>query len=116
MLRAAGGYVKPSDDLRPRVMETVRTVRGERRARRRIGRFAILFLFVVLCANALGDQMQRLLTGPADSSRIVDANRIYSASESRVVGGHVDSGWGLVEAFVDLRCRQAESFRPAMRF
>ena len=43
LIRDAGNYVQPSDDLRPRVMEAVRSQRVERVAQRRIWQSALWF-------------------------------------------------------------------------
>lgn len=114
LVRAAGGYVLPSEDLRPRVLETARTVRSERRAQTRIGRFARWIVILAIFADAVGHQLQTHWPSVHDRSTLVDAQQVFSLVEMRVSPGHHDLGWGLVEAYSELRNRQAQFLRPAL--
>src|SRR4051812_31846204 len=61
LVRAAGHYVQPSFDLRPRVLEAAREQRSERRARKYIRRMAcaVFFLFWALHVADRDDGAER---------------------------------------------------------
>jgi hypothetical protein len=106
LIRASADFVQPSRDLRPRVLEAGRLENGERRARRRIGRagsFAAMLAFFTVSAVEWIDTSDtfRHLTLVASAS--------HAASMRDGSGG--DSGWALVEAYTELRRRQAEVLR-----
>jgi hypothetical protein len=109
MVRAAGGYVGASDDLRPRVLETARVQCSERRAQRCIRQAAV---FVVLSA-VLTMSSGRGLDSASDAPRfasLVNAESIFLRAES----GGGDCGWGMVDAFTELRLQQAKALRFAL--
>lgn len=111
MVRAAGDYVQASEDLRPRVLETARAQSGEQRAQRCIRQVA---LFVVLLAIFTPSGRHRLETGDAPQQRSLaaaDSESMFSRAETIVARSGGDLGWGMVEAFTELRRRQAEVFR-----
>lgn len=114
LLCAAGGYVKPSEDLRPRVIESARAARGERRVRRRLRGFFFTLLLCLLCADVLDGPLKQFAIDPRAPGRIVDAEDLFRLSESRADHPGNDSAWGLVEAFNEMRQQQLQSFRPAM--
>jgi len=113
-VRAAGEYVRPSDDLRPRVLETVRVERGERRARRRIGRVGMLILAMALVLQWTGGPIDHVLGRPTDSRLLLSADDLFVVAESHLLRRGVDMGWGMVDVYSDLRSRQAKLLRPAM--
>jgi hypothetical protein len=97
LVREAGGYVRPSEELRPRVLETARAEAGEHQARRRIWQVALAIALLGLLFSAAGTRWEIasplpgvLLQVPADRQQ---------------AGG--DAGWSMVESFTDLRRRQA---------
>jgi hypothetical protein len=110
MVQAAGGYVEASDDLRPRVLESARTHCREQRARRRIQKAAVFVLLLAgftTSATGVLDTPRpgsELALGAADSSSIHSRARAYAARRG-------DIGWGMVEAFTELRRRQSAAFR-----
>src|SRR5262245_58913900 len=53
LIRAAGGYVGASDDLRPRVLEAARLQRHERRAQRWLRRSAVAVLLIAMVGSVL---------------------------------------------------------------
>jgi hypothetical protein len=110
LVRAAGGYVQPSRDLRPRILETARLERGERRARRWIRHAAASF--VLLAVLTLPNGRGFATAGSHYSAMLasVDANAIFSRAESKVDRSR-DFSWGMVEAFTDLRHHQAGFLR-----
>ena len=107
LVRAAGDYVQPSRDLRPRVLEAARLESGERQARRRISRLA---LCAALLAVITMSGMERP-EGPGMFQQItlVAAESHFDSETGARTGG--DSGWALVEAYTELRRRQAEVLR-----
>jgi hypothetical protein len=113
-VRAAGEYVRPSDELRPRVLETARLEGGERRARRRIGRFGLAMVAAILLLQSGGGPVERVLGRPTEARLWLSADDLYVVAESRMLRRGVDLGWGMVDAFSDLRARQAKALRPAM--
>lgn len=110
-VRAAAGYVRASDDLRPRVLESARVQRCERRAQRWIRQAAV---FVVLLATVTASIRPTL-----DSSAFHQANWLFAGSDAifshagakTAHGG--DLAWGLVDSFTELRRRQADAFNLA---
>ena len=105
----AGDYVRASEDLRPRVLETARSQHGQRRARRRIWQSAVCVLLIGLFVTSVFRQ-------PALFGSALEANSGASQLLSGVetVTRETDSSWGIVESFTELRRRQAELLRLAL--
>ncbi len=108
LIRAAGNFVVPSENLRPRTLEAAREAAADRMGFYRLAR---LFLVLLFC-SALSIPALDQLTAWHDKSvspsvaEIQDqANRI---STEKGVGPH----WGLYEAFSRLRSNQAENLSP----
>jgi hypothetical protein len=105
LVRAAGGYVQPSRDLRPRVLEAARLESGELQARRCIGRVAIF-------AALLGVFTMSGIERPAGPGAFHRFTLVAAASHTdSETGASADSGWALVDAYTELRRRQAEVLR-----
>lgn len=105
LILAAGNFVRPSDDLRPQVLEVARTERQERRMQRNLARMAaVVFLMITVIsayrqpANAAGGQV----FSPKMEAVSLDAET--SARPN-------DPSWETVESFTDLRRRQAALLR-----
>lgn len=109
VVRSASQYVRASSDLRPRVLETARLQNGERRARRHIGHVAVIALLLALFTNSA---MDRLETPESFRQLAMVAAMSPTYSVSAEAGG--DSGWALVEAYVEVRRRQAAVLRPTL--
>jgi hypothetical protein len=110
ILLAAGGYVRPTDDLRPRVLEAARLQRRERRARQWIRGLAAA---VVLTAGgaALVDPLVSSEGERGLAWRGVTSQTLYADAEARsIASGGLN--WGIVDAFRDLREEQREALRP----
>jgi len=110
MVRAAGEYVRASDDLRPRVLEAVRQQYGEQRARRRIKHVAA---FVLPLAIFTGAQWREL-----DDERLRPSNGLLAAAIHEVVSSAPvatargdDGDWRMIDAFTKLRRQQAQVLR-----
>jgi hypothetical protein len=110
MLLAAGGYVRPADDLRPRVLEAARAQRRERRAQRWIRGLAAA---VVLTAGgaALVDPLVAPTGERGIAWRGITSQSLFADAEERsdASGG---LSWGVVDAFRELREEQREALRP----
>ena len=105
-IHAAGAYVRASDDLRPRVLESARIERHEWQVQLVIRHTAIL---VVLFASL----MSAFRSPPNSSVDLQSWNWLAASSDSLLIptrataihGG--DLAWQLVESFTELRRRQA---------
>jgi hypothetical protein len=107
MVRAAGHYVRASDDLRPRVLEAVRAQRGERRARRWIARSAAAVIALMLLSAYAVAWLQS--QDGLDEFSLTEVER----QQAVVQGGMAEGGgWPIVKAFADLRQRQTEVLAP----
>ncbi len=108
LIRAAGNYVVPSENLRPRTLEAARE-----KAADRVGffRLAKLFLILLFCSAVSIPALERLTAwhdrsvSPSVSEMQDQASRIAT---EKGVGPH----WGLYEAFKRLRNRQADNLSP----
>ncbi len=109
LVRSAGNYVRPSEDLRPRVLETARVARKERQAQR-------WTLHMAACALLCGVLAAALQTPSAVATRETAAAAIgYRLLwNSQPTIGTSDASWNMVDSFTELRRRQAELLRPAM--
>ncbi len=108
MVRSAADYVQVSNDMRPRVMEAARERSGERRARRFIhqaGLFAALLMWCVTASVGrldMRDDLRDLTLATTGS---------YPISNNRISGGASGAAWALVDAYTELRERQADVLR-----
>jgi hypothetical protein len=109
-VRAAGGYVQPSRDLRPRILEIARLECGERRARRWIRQVAASFVLLAVFTLPNGRGLATADSHYPAMLASVDANAIFSQAESKVDRSR-DFSWRMVEAFTDLRHQQAGILR-----
>ena len=109
LVRSAGDYVRPSDDLRPRVLENARAVRKERQARRWIGHMAACALVCGLLAAALQTPST---VATRESATAALGYRLFWNTQ-RTIGTN-DTSWSMVDSFTELRRRQAELLRPAL--
>lgn len=96
LVREAGGYVRPSEELRPRVLETARAEAGEHQARRRIWQVALAIALLGLLSSAATTRWD--LASPLPGV-------LHLQPAGQQAGG--DAGWSMVESFTDLRRRQA---------
>jgi hypothetical protein len=109
LVRSAADYVRPSDDLRPRVLECARSVTKERQAKRWIGHLAT-------CALALGllvaATRQPDAAASREPARAALGYRLLWTAQPTI--GASDASWSMVDSFTELRRRQAELLRPAL--
>jgi hypothetical protein len=105
LIRAAGNYVVPSDNLRPRTLEAARESADDRAGFFRLAR---LFLVLLFCCAVSVPALDRLAAwhdksvAPSGAEIQNQANQIAT---EKGVGPH----WGLYEAFNRLRNHQVES-------
>jgi hypothetical protein len=108
MVRSAANYVQVSNDLRPRVLEAAREKSGERRARRFIRQAALFAALLTWCVTAsvsrldIRDDLRELTLATTGS---------YPISNNRISGGASSEAWALVDAYTELRERQADVLR-----
>jgi hypothetical protein len=110
-IRAAGQYVQPSRDLRPRVIEAARTNRTERKAQRHLKHLAVFVVVLAVFAVSGRNALDRNQPHSSGMTAGADAERIYARAELGIAHGG-DLGWALVEAFTELKHEQSEVLRP----
>ena len=108
IVRSAANYVQVSKDLRPRVLDSARLTNGERRVRRHIHQAALIAAILTWCVTAsvnrldMRDDLRELSLATASS---------YPISNNRISIGAGDAAWVLVDAYTELRGRQADVLR-----
>ena len=110
-IRAAGNYVRPSEDLRPRTLEAAREHCGDRRAEQKLGGFVIAVLLLVMIsppAVRFLDVLRSQSTSP--SARQLQDRGLEYATDPRI-----GSNFGLTEAFTQLRRLQADRLGQTMK-
>jgi hypothetical protein len=100
-IRAAGHYVQPSFDLRPRTLETIRTHRA--RQRRHI-QVASICLAIVVLLTLPGTRREQHPSKLAVTNTAEIHLRAYQMASVAGVG----PTWALVEAFLEVRADQIE--------
>ena len=104
LVLASGGYVRASDDLRPRVLETARMELRERRVQHAMRRTLFCVLLVGACTSA-----QVSVDSSHDFPKLAAAvSRIEAPAAAVPMGDKNDVGWIIVDAFTELRRQQAE--------
>lgn len=111
LVRAAGQYVVPSDNLRPRVLEAAREKRNDQRGRRKI----LQCVAAILLCGALSLPLAERMEVWRDHTKSPSANdlelRAIQLSSRSNDGPH----WGLLEAFNQLRESQATRLQRSLR-
>lgn len=102
LVRAACNYVRPSDDLRPRVLETARAESHQRWAQRRIWQVALVIALLGVCSTSVRSRME---VAAPPSRMALEAGAMARRAE---IG---NDGWNVVESFTDLRRRHAAMLR-----
>jgi hypothetical protein len=102
LVLAAGNYVRPSDDLRPRVLETARAESHERWAQRRIWQVALVIALLGVFSTSVRG---RLEVAAPPSGIALGAGAMARPAEFG------NDGWNMVESFTDLRRRHAAMLR-----
>jgi hypothetical protein len=102
-IRAAGAYVVPSDDLRPRTLEAARELSEDRRTGIRLGRFAVVLLLFIVISAPLAERAAAWYERATSPSAAELQAHALEIAQARNVG----PDWGLFEAFTRLRRMQA---------
>ena len=104
MIRAAGGYVGASDDLRPRVLEAAQQQTGERSMRRRLRRVALVVVFLAVVSAEFRQRLDKRSTfdGPLGAVQL-DAMNSMTPATAR----DGDGDWRMIDAFTRLKQQQA---------
>jgi hypothetical protein len=103
MIRSAGDFIQPSDDLRPRALESASEYCSDQRARRKMVGIAMLclsLLGLVILRAPDSEALRLRATAPSSAEIQKQASMLESLP-------HVGSDWGLAEAFTRLRRHQA---------
>lgn len=108
LLQVAGGFVEPSADLRPRVLESVRVEQRRRQTRTRL---TLAAAAVVVAVVAGGLQMTRFGQAVTKASTREQIARAIDAPETATQARADSAIWGLADAFWRVRERRAEAWR-----
>ncbi len=106
IVRAAGGYVCPTDDLRPKALEAAKFASWQRRISLRLGGMALLvslFNFTGLPEHFVPS---RLGLGA------IQSEELYRRAAQNVHEKGTSSHWALFEVFSEHRRNQAKRLRP----
>jgi hypothetical protein len=98
LVRAAGGYVRPSETLRPRLLDAARAESRERWAQQKMWQVALVVALWGALSTASGNRWQ---AASPFSAALLQAE----VQERPVEVGA--AGWSVVDSFTDLRRRQA---------
>jgi hypothetical protein len=111
MVRAAGDFLEVTEDLRPQTLERARD--ESRRASTRFW-IAVVAAVVVILATSAGLLRSRLSsTPPLLAGVCADSDQLYETARHKAAQANADPHWSLVDAFSELRRRQASLFRDA---
>jgi hypothetical protein len=113
LVRAAGSYVRASDDLRPRVLEAARLHCRERRAQRWIRRAAMILVMLTWLTLIGRDGLQRERSRPLGIVVAAGFDEFF-APTAAANERNADGDWRLFEAFQKLRHQQAQVLRCAL--
>ena len=113
VVRSAGVYVHPTEDLRPRTMEAARAANGQRRLYNRLGSLVLCLMLAV--TSGLPGILARLHFGPTEgSAQAVRQFDLHQQATMRILHAGLDPTWAVYEAFAQLRSQQAELFEDSM--
>jgi hypothetical protein len=109
LIRSAGNYVRPGDDLRPRTLEAARHARGKRRWNKQVAAVAAAVVLLAVC-NIPGR-----FAPPDVASRTSEATvaREFELRQqtAKSAGLSFNPSWAWFEAFWELRHQQAKRIR-----
>lgn len=109
LVRAAGRYVRASDDLRPRTLEAARHATSWRRWNRSLGSLAVAAVLLAIC-NVPGRFIPAAReTTPATATVMQEFELRQQAAKG--MGFSFNPSWAWVEAFFALRDQQAEMIK-----
>ena len=102
LIRDAGNYVRPSDDLRPQILEDARIGRRERRALDRIWQLVLVLMFFTVVVGSRKSIPPRELIP------------VHPVSGESWSDDRDNPGWEAVDAYNETRRRQAALFRVSL--
>ena len=105
MVRGAGEYLDVSDDLRPRTLEEARDDSRETWTRSWIAVLAVVVVFLSMYAGKFRGRLNSVSSHKAAVS--ANCDQLYDAARQKAAQANVDPSWSLVDAFSELRQRQA---------
>jgi hypothetical protein len=108
LVRSAGNYVQVSKDLRPRVLDAARLTTGERQIRRYIRQAALMAALLTWCVTA---SVNRLDMRDDLRELTFSSTNVYPVSNTQISNGAGNAAWSLVDAYTELRSRQADVLR-----
>jgi len=114
LIRSAKNYVRASDDLRPRVLETARIRRREFQFKWRLWLAAAM---VLSCGWLMASVIrQQGIESASTFPTVTSAFPTVTSAGQLVVGADVaapstDASWQIVESFTQLRVKQARLLR-----
>ncbi len=111
LIRAAGSYVVPSDNLRPRTLEAARESAADRVGFYKLARMFLVLLFL----SALSVPALDRLTAWHDKSVSPSVSEIQDQAARIASEKGVGMHWGLYEAFNRLRNHQADNLTSTSR-
>lgn len=111
MIRAAGRYLRPSDDLRPRTLEAARSIESERRTEQRLGGFLLVVITLAACFSPVVQVLGVMHARSVSPSAVEIHERAMRYAAQPEIGTH----WGLAEAFTQMRRHRAAQLGQAIR-
>jgi hypothetical protein len=111
MVRAAGGYLEVSDDLRPRTLEEARDESRETSTRSWIMVLAVVVVFLAMSAGGFRGRLAS--TSSLNLGVSANGDQLYADALQKAAQTNVDPSWTLVDAFSELRQRQSSLIEDA---
>ncbi len=103
LIKSAGSYVVPSDNLRPRTLEAAREAAADRVGFFRLARLFLVLLFCSAVSFPALDRLSAWHERSVSPSAAEIQDQAAQLSTQKGIGPH----WGLYEAFTRLRADQA---------
>lgn len=109
LVRSAGNYVRPSEDLRPRTLEAARRMRGIRRWNKQISALAAAVVMLAVC-NIPGRFVPTDVASKTSEATVMREFELRQQS-AKSAGLTFNPSWAWFEAFWELRNQQAKRIR-----
>jgi hypothetical protein len=109
LVRRAGGYVRPSEDLRPRVLEAARLQRIEQQSQSCLRQVAVFIALLTFFTTIY--RPEKGLTSVATIEQSVPYDRESGEMPLAASPRAGDGDWRMIDAFTKLRRQQAQLLR-----